>query len=92
MTFGLRRWNNNTLQKAATQGKQISKALATESALRAKRYSWIAALSSPIVGIVVPLVLKWPPGCRSVGMDEAARSTPASRNACGAGDWLTNLT
>ena len=23
------------------------------------RYAWIAVLSSPIVGIVVPLLLKW---------------------------------
>jgi len=49
----------DSLQAAAVQGEQISKALATESEKLAKRYAWIAVLSSPIVGIVVLLVLKW---------------------------------
>ena len=48
-----------TLQDDGEQAKAIGKALATESEKRAKRYAWLAVLSSPIVGIVVPLVLKW---------------------------------
>ena len=48
-----------TLQDDGEQVKAISKALATESEKRAKRYAWLAVLSSPIVGIVVPLLLKW---------------------------------
>jgi len=49
----------DTLQDTATQGDEISKALATESEKRAKRYAWVAVISSPIVGIVVPLLVKW---------------------------------
>jgi hypothetical protein len=48
-----------TLQDDGQQAKAISKALATESEKRAKRYAWLAVLSSPVVGIVVPLLLKW---------------------------------
>jgi hypothetical protein len=48
-----------TLQDDGEQAKAISKALAMESEKRAKRYAWIAVISSPIVGIVVPLLLKW---------------------------------
>jgi len=44
---------------AAEQASAISKALAVESERRAKRYARIAVLSSPIVGILVPLLLKW---------------------------------
>src|SRR6266540_4327030 len=49
----------DSLQDTAEQGEKISKALATESEKRAKRYAWLAVLSSPIVGIVVPLLVKW---------------------------------
>ena len=49
----------DTLQDTAEQSEKISKALAAESEKRAKRYAWIAVLSSPVVGIVVPLLLKW---------------------------------
>jgi hypothetical protein len=49
----------DTLQDTAEHGEQISKAVAAESEQRAKHYAWLAVLSSPIVGIVVPLLLKW---------------------------------
>jgi hypothetical protein len=49
----------DSLQDTAEQSEKISKALATESEKRAKRYAWIAVISSPIVGIVVPILLKW---------------------------------
>ena len=49
----------DSLQDTAEQGEKISKALATDSEKRAKRYAWIAVISSPIVGIVVPLLVKW---------------------------------
>jgi hypothetical protein len=49
----------DSLQDDAEQSKAVSKALAAEGEKRAKRYAWIAVISSPIVGIVVPLLLKW---------------------------------
>jgi hypothetical protein len=49
----------DSLQDAAEQAEKVTKALAAESEKRAKRYAWIAVISSPIVGIVVPLLLKW---------------------------------
>lgn len=49
----------NSLQDTADQSEKISKALATESEKRAKRYAWIAVIASPVVAIVVPLLLKW---------------------------------
>jgi hypothetical protein len=48
-----------TLQEDAEQAKAVSKALAAESEKRAKRYARLAVLSSPVVGIVVSLLLKW---------------------------------
>jgi hypothetical protein len=50
------------LQDDAEQAKVISKALATENETRAKRYAWFAVLSSPVVGIVVPVGV-WLPPC-----------------------------
>jgi hypothetical protein len=49
----------DTLQDTAEQGEKVSKALAMESEKRAKQYAWIAVISSPIVGIVVRLLVKW---------------------------------
>ena len=50
------------LQDDAEQAKVISKALATENETRAKRYAWFEVLSSPFVGIVVPVGV-WIPPC-----------------------------
>ena len=49
----------DTLQDSADQSERVSRALAAESAKRAKQYAWIAVIASPAVGIVVPLLLKW---------------------------------
>jgi hypothetical protein len=49
----------DSLQDSADQAEHVSKALAAESTKRSKQYAWLAVLSSPIVAIVVPLVLKW---------------------------------
>jgi ElaB/YqjD/DUF883 family membrane-anchored ribosome-binding protein len=49
----------DTLQDAAEQAERVQRALAAESDKRAKRYAWLAVVASPVVGIVVPLLLKW---------------------------------
>jgi len=49
----------DTLQDTAEQAEQISKALAAQSQKRAKQYAWIAVITSPVIAIVVPLLLKW---------------------------------
>jgi hypothetical protein len=49
----------DTLQDTAEQTKAISMALIEESEKHAKRWAWIAVISSPVVAIVVPLILKW---------------------------------
>ena len=51
----------DSLQDAATQAALSSKALATESEKRAKRYAWLAVLSSPIEGSGVPVGVGLPP-------------------------------
>jgi hypothetical protein len=48
-----------TLQDNAEQARAISKALATESEKRAKRYAWLAALGSLVIGTIVPMLVKW---------------------------------
>ena len=49
------------VQDDAEHANAISKALATESEKRAKRYAWLAVLSSPIEGSGVPVGVGLPP-------------------------------
>ena len=48
-----------TLQDGTERTEVVAKALASKGEKRAKRYAWLAVITSPIVGIVVPLLLKW---------------------------------
>ncbi|MBK9944222.1 MAG: hypothetical protein IPP13_21690 [Kouleothrix sp.] len=49
----------DTLQEEADRHREVNEALANESEKRAKRYAWLAVCASPVVGIVVPALLKW---------------------------------
>jgi hypothetical protein len=49
----------DSLQDAATQADLSSKAVAAENEKRVRKYAWIAALGSLVVGTIVPLAVKW---------------------------------
>jgi len=49
----------DTLQDVSEQAERVQRAIAADADKRAKQYAWIAVAASPVVGIVVPILLKW---------------------------------